>query len=353
MKLKTLLGLLLVAGLLAASTYYSLTRDASKNGSRKMGELLFDALPLEKISRIIVTSNKDITTLKKNDTVWVLEKRYGYLADFSLITDLVMRLSQARISRSFPVSAEAITRLGLSEPDPMAGNNESDGIKIEIFDAVGQLLGHVILGKTREIAMGEGEGSYLMLPGGKSIFLVNRNFYKVGKTYFDWMRKDILNINRSQVAKIACYDAESTPVYTVVSPSRGQWPALMDRKPEETGALNKSRLDDLITVMSPLTIEDLAGKAGHFPGFENKSGPWFLYTLFDGTAIKIIPRLQVVKNSPPLHLMKVEILSLPAAPESIAPNDPIIDRIDQWIYKIPVWKYQRFIPRREMLFEAS
>ena len=217
---------MIVLCLLSVAAFYLYKDEGVEDRSQTMGEKLFADLPLEKIVRITVTSPRDIVVLKKEDSLWRIENRLGYFADFSMITGLVSRLKQAKISRSFDATEAAVARLDLSAPDPKTGSTGSEGIGVEIQDGQENVLLQIIIGKTRENAVGAGEGNYVMFPGGDLIFLVDKDFSKIGRTYLEWMKKNIIDVDKEEIEKITCYDPDGKLVYTLVRKERGQDPVL-------------------------------------------------------------------------------------------------------------------------------
>ena len=345
MKLKTFLMLLLVMGVLAGAAFYLYFNDTIDNRSQQAGEKLIDALPLEKVSKIIITSNQEIIRLKKEDALWVLENRFGYLADFSAITNLVLRLKETIICRSFKASEDAVLRLGLTLPDPDSGNTEAESVGIEIRDFKDTVLAQVILGVTRAKAVGSGDGNYVMFPKGDLIFLVDKHFNDVGKTSNDWIKENIIDVDKEEIQKIACFNADGSPVYTLVRPEKGEWPAFEGITLE--AALNLSRLDDIITPLSPMSILGVETDSVHSTIPDSVFPQYFEYTLYDGSLFKLAPGKYVHDSGKVIYLLKAQQLKGPdQAPDQ--PTEPIDGVMQNWIYQIPKWKYERFIPKVEM-----
>ena len=348
MKFKTVLWLLMVLCLLSGIVFYVSFDHTPKKASQTLGEKLFDSIPLENVSKITITSSQAVTHLIKENSLWVIENRFNYLADFSLITNLVSRLKQAKISRSFKASEDAVIRLGLTMPNPNSGKNDVEGVGIEIQDVQNKVILHVILGTTREKAIGAGEGNYVMFPKGEMIFLVDQHFDDVGKTSQDWMKENIIDVEKEEIQKISCYDANGNSIYTLRRPEKGQWPVFEGMMPESP--LNPSKIDDILTPLSPMSILGVVTDISHNTIPDNSFSEYFEYTFYDGTVFKLVPGKYVHESGNVFYLLKAQRLQ-GATQKAHQETEPIDALMPNWIYQIPKWKYERFIPRAEMFFE--
>ena len=143
MKGKTLLILLLAAGLLAALAFLRFGDKADTAGP-KMGQKLFVDLQVNQVAAVTFADADNQTTLIKGDTVWQVEQRNGYPANFDELRDTVVKLSRLKIGRSFPGSPESLVRLSLLAPS--ASDASARGRQITLKDASGNILADVIYG---------------------------------------------------------------------------------------------------------------------------------------------------------------------------------------------------------------
>jgi hypothetical protein len=350
MKLKTVVILIILLALLGLAAYFTQNRDTRvKTGA--MGEKLFETLPLEKIARITLQSHGGTVHLKKKQALWVVEEQFDFPADFSLITELITKLVNAKTGRSFEASREAVLRLGLASPEEKDLPEDSVGIQIELRDGEDNRYLQVTLGKTRESTAGAG-GHYLMVHPTPVIHLVDENFSSTGKTPLDWIRKSLFNLRAESIEKVLCFASDGSDVYTLVRPDKNQWPVLTGT---HAGVLlNQSKLDDILTPLSPLDITGVVGATESL----DLSGMGFTrifdYHLYDKTIIRIIPG-KITVSGEDLYVVQARVLQFPPEPgeESLHPEDPLLERMAQWVYAIPPWKYQRFIGQPEELFEKQ
>ena len=364
MKRNTFIILLIFLGALSLAAYFSLNQQSDKIKSGMVGKRLFEDLPLENISRITVHSTGGLVNLRKKENVWVVEEQLDYLADFTLITNLVYRLQEVKVGRLFEGRPDSVLRLGLASPQQPGVQDDNKGIQVELHDASDAVLLSVVLGKTRESTIGAGGGQYIRITDDPMIYLIDENFEVVSGGSFDWVRKNILNIPGREIEKITCRTMDGLPVYTLIRPEKDQWPVLegVNSRME----LSRSKLDDLLTALYPLSITGIAGTAADLKLLKASFTHTFEYRLYDGTVFRFTPGL-MQHSGEAYHVLKAETLQ--KAPEagttdtSAEPQvketpgatpssqDPVYDRMTNWIFLIPQWKYHRFVPETEDLFE--
>ncbi len=361
MKAKTFIILLISFCVLAGVVYFNFSLTGAKSRDGQMNQTLFHALPIEKISKIVVSGPDSVVKLAKKESLWAVESRFDYLADFSLITRLVSNIQTAKIGRSFEAAPDAISRLGLHSPDTAGVDPGQKGIRVILKDSGGSVLADVILGKTREMTAGAG-GHYIMPVQGKKIYLVDKKFDDVGKKDADWIQKNVTDIKEQDIESVVCLPlTQQKAVYTLKRPGKEKQPVLHDMP----GAppLDPSKIDDVFTALAPLTIDDVAGQA--HSDVESKIDFAFLfeYRLYNNTIYSVIPGQGKDKNKPKYYVKiqarEVQPPQKPALESKESRRDlkPQISRTDQlmqnWVYEIPEWKFKRFIPRTEDLFKKS
>ena len=346
MKSKTFIILLVIFCVLAGAVYFNFLKKGRTSDQAGKSRLLFDAIPVTELSGISIHSNEGIVVIKKDNSVWVIEKKYNYLADFSLINQLVNNLKTAKVGRSFESSADAMSRLGLQPPEKTDVEDEDKGIRISLKNAKGDVLADVIIGKTRELTAGSG-GHYIMPTKGNTIYLVDKKFEDIGKTDLDWIEKNVLDIKEDEIEKVVCYPLnEDKILYTLKRPEKGKPPLLVDMA--KAAELNPSKVDDVMTALEPLSIDDIAG----YPDESVESGisytHRFEYTLYNGDVYNFIPGRAEDENTKKYYL-KIA-LKKEGNPEI---KTSIRHRINQWVYEIPEWKYGRFIDNSDDLMKRK
>jgi hypothetical protein len=352
MKAKTFIILLVVFCLLAGAAYVRLSERGQKGKNRNIGEAPYAFLPMESIDRIHIKSDEADIHLKKAKSLWVVKDKFDFPADFPAISQLVSNLKTMKIGRRFQVSDDARTRLGLHLPDEKDVDEKDKGIRVIMKNAGEEILLDAVIGKTREVTAGAG-GHYIMAMPGQTVYLVDIKFEDVGKTISDWIEKDILDIQSEDIQSITCYPlGGENSLYTLTRTEKGKAPELVDAPGSK---LDPSKIDDVLTALAPLTIDDVAGYVGDPIDSETTYTHAFEYKVFDGATYRFLPgstgdgdnRKFVVKIT-----MKSGIQTID--PEGARTPPPILHQvIHQWLYEIPEWKFKRFILDRDTLLQKE
>ncbi len=117
MNKKTLFILLVVLAVLAGvGRSILMDRPDDSVSIDAMGTVFFKRLPVNEIASISIHRPDDSVMLVKEKGVWIVQNRFGYPADFSKITDLIRKLKQTKVGRTFPASDSVSKRLSLIPP---------------------------------------------------------------------------------------------------------------------------------------------------------------------------------------------------------------------------------------------
>jgi hypothetical protein len=288
MKGKTFLILLVAAGVLGGLAFLRFTND-KQSGGTKMGEKLFDALPVNQVASVVIADADYTVTLTKGDKNWQVKERDGYPADFDELRDTVIKLSKLKIGRSFTASPETLERLSLLAPS--AGKETGKGTKITLKDNTGKTLADLILGQARKSDSGADGGQYLKKTDGDTVFLVDNNFRFLKASPTQWLQKDILNIKSDSIAEVACFVGDNPkPVYTLTRPEKGKAPQMSD-VPEGRVA-DSTKLDQVFDAMAPLSVDDVSAAEKGRAADDDKDGidqTRLEYRLYDGRQISVFP----------------------------------------------------------------
>lgn len=369
MKGKTFAILLLVAGLLVALALIRTGKDAGTTGL-KMGEKLFADLPVNQVAEVTLADARNRTTLVKGETVWQVEERSGFPADFDQLRDTVVKLSRLKIGRSFAGDSESLARLSLLPPsDP---NASARGTRVTLKDASGKMLADLVLGQARSKEDGGSGGQYLKKTDGDTVFLVDASFRFLKTAPTEWLRKEILNIKADAVESVTCYSDEGQePVYTLVRDEKGKDAELT---PIPKGrAADANRIDQVMEALAPLSLDDVQPADG--PPAIASERPRLVYHLFDGREIDIFPAtageesytLRVAAREPAMAAKTPSTEEKPPEAGKVegqkeeetekaqepAPRSAkeINDALGPWVFSIKKWQYDSFVTQPESLLE--
>ncbi len=369
MKGKTFLILLVAAGVLVALSF--LHFGAKKHsGEIKMGEKLFADLQVNTVASLTIADSENKVTLVKGDTVWQVEERNGYPANFDELRDMVVNLSRLKIGRSFIGSTESLARLSLMAPS--ASDPSARGKQVTLKDPSGKILADVILGQIRKTDGGGDGGQYLKKADADTVFLVDGNFRFLKTAPSQWLEKEILDVKADQVASVTCYAGDApTPIYALVRPEKGEAARLT---PVLTGrTADPAKIEQVFDALAPLTLDDVRSVAAK-PPLEKTDRFRLVYHLYDGRQITILPDFDG-KESYTLQVAVAQSKAQTDAAEAIEPATeggetrggdsaeqkqaaPVMktaqelnEQLNPWVFSVKKWQFDSFITQPESLLE--
>ena len=128
----------------------------------------------------------------------------------------------------------------------------------------------------------------------------------------------------------------------------GKLPELVDVAPAPADALSPSKVDDVITALDPLTIDDVAGYSNDPLESEIAFSFRFEYYMFNGDVFNFIPGRAKDENTKKYYL---KVSQKKEGTSQVIDNTRKL--IHQWIYEIPEWKYKRFIQNQKDLLKTT
>ena len=116
---------------------------AYRASGAKIGARLLPGLKVADVAQVEVRDAKSRTTLVRKENQWVVQERSGYGADFKAISDLIIKLIDAKVVQAETIGESLLPRVELVEP----GKGEGAGTQVEFKDASGKPLARLVLGK--------------------------------------------------------------------------------------------------------------------------------------------------------------------------------------------------------------
>ncbi len=387
MKLKSFVILLVVAAVLGGLAYLG-TRTETSEKQGKMGGPFLSDFPMNEIRSVSVKSAENSASLKKGETVWVLEDRFNYPADFSAITDFVKNLKEAKVGRSFKAEKDTLARLGLEDPDKKEGAAEEKGIRVILEAKEKKVLADLIIGKSRESSSpGSGGGQYVMLAKDPTVYLVDKSFRSLDKKAAEWLDKELTDVKTPDIEKVICLDPKSgKTVYTLKRPEKGKDAELTEMPAERK--VKKAKINSALGAVASLRIEDVADPAKKAEETGMDKALCLEYHLFDGTVYKAYPGIAVPEDAEKYYLkvevgytapeVKAEENAEASGDEKLSDEDKakqeeerkkkaedrkkqeseladtakkLNEKISPWTYLIPKWKYENFVSNAEEFLE--
>ncbi|MGD0411039.1 MAG: DUF4340 domain-containing protein [Verrucomicrobiota bacterium] len=181
----------------------------------KMGRKLFPGFPLNDVAAIHVKNAAELHLANK-DGAWRVQERGDYPANFSQIRDLLIKLTDLKISQSEPIGSSQLGRMDLEPP----GKGTNSGTLVEFLDKQGKTLQSILLGKqhveesSRPSPFGGGEypdGRYLLLAGDNSeLVLVSDPLSSIEINPESWLDRDFFKIDKLQSVSLVSTNASNS-----------------------------------------------------------------------------------------------------------------------------------------------
>lgn len=133
---------LVVLGIAGAGLFWRDLKDYRESGA-KIGAKVLPELKAAEVAEMRLKDAKHEVTLLNKDGNWSVKERGGYPANVSEISDLMVKLVEARVIQSDPVTPALLPRLELGEP----GKGEGSGTLLEMKDKAGKVVASITLGK--------------------------------------------------------------------------------------------------------------------------------------------------------------------------------------------------------------
>lgn len=361
MKGKTLLILSVSVILLGGAALFWSGDPTSDSGKTKMGDRLFADLPVNNVAFIEISDGDHQVTLKKGDSIWQVEERHGYPANFDAIRDLVVSFSRMKIGRTFTGTPESLERLSLLAPSSETAKGRGTGIVLK--DGTGKILADVVLGETRTPGDNR-SGQYIKPRENNSVFLVDGSFRFLKAAPEDWLKDEILNIRAADVEMVTAYGLNAkTPAYTLVRPEKDTPPHMT---PVPAGkAVDPEKVEQVLEALGPLILHDVrSAEDDALP----VGSPHLTYRLYDGWEITLFLGADEGKNQYTVRIVASAAESIPAdgVESKAVPDDPPLQISEEeaghayspeginaavggWVFFLQKWQYDSLITEPELL----
>ena len=260
---------------------------------------------------------------------WTLPQKGGYPARGERVRELLVSLTELRLAERRTADPEALSRLGLDEPDP-----NSTAMLLRVLDAAGAPLAELVVGRRRTRTQPATPGSatesaYVRRPG------ENQSYLAEGALPVDadpqlWIDRAIANLPEERVRRVIA-DRDGKTVELL----RGEGPdgRLSLVLPGDAPPTDEVSLDEVGRALEGLTLLDVRPEADA-PGDAAGSGRFVLTDNLSVTA-----RLRQSGGD--------VWLTLAAAGDDEAAR--LNARWRGWAYQVGAWKLPAFAPSIETL----
>ncbi len=175
-------------------------------GPSDEGKKVLPDLPVNDISRIVITDGNSVSKLVKTEDNWVAANQYNYPVKFKNIRDALLDLHELKVGQLVNADPEQIKDLKLLSPREAT---ENAGILMEMYTNGSEPVAHLLLGRKR-MSKGAGRfnmgnypsGRYVSPDGGKTVYLVSETLNNISVDITDWMDNQIVHVPSSKVREV-------------------------------------------------------------------------------------------------------------------------------------------------------
>ena len=368
-----LLGLVVVIGAAGLFVYRQKNTSWHEEGAT-LGQKLLPNLPVNDVAQINIKSGADSLTLARQNNLWRVPERADYPANFTQISELLMKLADLKIAQNEEVGPSQLGRFELLPP--AAAPNT--GTAMELKDQSGKLIGSVLLGKkhmkkpaanAQPAGMGdEGwpDGRYVMTgTGAKTVALISDPLDTVQTKPEPWLNKDFLNVEKPRL--IAVQFPEATNSWTLSRDSEtNEWQLIEAKAGEKldstkissvTSPFSSASFNDVTTLATASSVSNTVLTVQTFDGFSYSSiiGP----KRDDNYPVTVAISANLPTDRTPAKDEKTEDKAkldkeFQTRQKTLADKLAKESALTNWLYLLPAYNVDEILkPRHQLLVEAS
>ncbi|MDO9502412.1 DUF4340 domain-containing protein [Falsiroseomonas sp.] len=328
MKRRTLL-ILGGAAAVAVGGAILLTPDRASPPPSSASDLAFPNLAprLANAAAIEVQRHDGTLQVRRAGEAWVLPAKADYPVRPERVRELLVGLTELRLTEPRTANPEMLDRLGLDDPARPAATSSL----LRVLDAQGGAIAELVVGRRRMRVQGNvPESVYVRRPGETQAWLAE------GRLPLDsdpnlWIDRDLANIPRDRVRGANIHRPGAAPL--ILRRGTDTDAPLAVLEPTETPELDEISLDEVARGFEFLTFLDVR-RAAEIPGERIGEGR---FELTDNLRVTVVAH----KDG--------ETLWATLSAEGDAEADRLNARWQGWAYQLGQWKERSFVPRLEDL----
>jgi len=230
----------------------------------KLGQKLLPDFKVNDVADIHIKGESDLNLVKK-DNKWRVAERNDYPANFSDISDLLIKMGDLKIAQDEPIGPSQLGRMQLAAP----GSGVEAATLVEFKDAQGKVIQSLLLGKKhvrkseRASAMPYGggdmpDGRYVMLKdNSQDLLTVSDPLNSLDPKPAAWLDKDFFKIEKLKTISFVSTNATNSWTLTRATES-SPW-VLLNLKAGEV--LDSNKVSSLSSTLSYPSFVDVAANA--------------------------------------------------------------------------------------------
>jgi len=270
MKPKTLIILLILAVLFIGLAYYS-ARKQKPFPPAVIGVKILPNLPVNRVSKIVITSKNGTTTVAKSKEKWVVASRFNYPANFDKVADTIRKLSELKIGQTVSATPAQLDDFNLVSPVSSGTNKPANaGTLLELRDEKDGFLASLLVGKgfmrqpetpSMENMTGFGDysnGQYVQSVDGR-VYLVSQSLARMAEDAKTWLADDFIHAPSTDIKEITVSGPDRAPI-KLARAKDGDSFTLADLRPEE-GTIDSAKISQITGALNRLGFDDIADPA--------------------------------------------------------------------------------------------
>jgi hypothetical protein len=325
-----------VALAVAITTYAAQNRWAQAKVS---GAALFPGLATQadKVARIELKQADKTVVLARDKDGWTLADRAGYPAKAEAARSLIIKAAQAELVEPKTRNKDRHVLLELEDP----GGKDAKSRSLRLTDDKGTVLAEAVIGKKRYDAFGASKsGTYVRKPGDVQTWLSNADL-DVTVAVRSWVQPTVLDLAAAKISKVTVEVPGEEPLVLerdANDKSKHTLLGIPEGKKLKTGA----GADGIVRAVGNIEMEDVRrqdGAPGSDAGTARIEGDGGL-----GITLKL-------RKDGEDTWVSFEAAGSDGDAKKTA--DELRGKAQGWEFKIPSYKAQSILKRRDELFEAS
>lgn len=213
-----------------------------KGGGTAAGQKLLPDLPVNDITRVLIKQGTNELDLVKKDDLWRVRERADYPANYSQVSEFLLKARDLKIVQSEQVGASQLGRLELLPPGPATNT----ATLVEFRDKSDKVVKALLLGKKQmksspqrspmddmgDAGGGWAVGRFVMLTGTSgSVAVISDPLENIAPKPDQWINKDFFKVEKAK--SVAVTFAEPTNSWSLTRDTESADWKLADAKAEE------------------------------------------------------------------------------------------------------------------------
>jgi hypothetical protein len=233
-----LLFLVVVLGI-AGLMVYNKQNDVGKTGDASIGKKLLPNLPVNDVAHIALKQSTNQLNLAKKDGTWRVRERNDYPANYSEISDFLIKASDLKVVQSEKIGPSQLGRLEL-----VLNQGTNSALEVDFKDQSDKQIQAVLLGKKHMQKsktpspygdMGDNgwpDGRYVQVVGNSgSVAVISDALANIEPKPEQWLRKDFFKVEK--IRSVSVVFPEPTNSWKLSRDTEtAEW-QLADAKPTE------------------------------------------------------------------------------------------------------------------------